>query len=153
MNAVSASVLSHRPSLSTQASTPFDMTRSPRKRPNCRCMLPSRLIKGRRPGRRFARAGQITYYGALGAAVGKHARWPLWTQILDGISDDEQAKGNPDITDLVLSAKTGWPSRISRQFTDGKPTDEQKQKAQRGLDEVFRHYCAGKQAPKLPRPK
>jgi hypothetical protein len=80
---------------------------------------------------RLAHAGQITYYGALGAAVGKHAQWPLWTQVLDGISDDELAKGNPDITDLVLSAKTGWPSRISRQFTNGEPTPQQKQKRPR----------------------
>jgi hypothetical protein len=102
---------------------------------------------------RLAHAGQITYYGDLGAAVEKHARWPLWTQVLDGISDDELAKGNPDITDLVLSAKTGWPSRISRQFTDGKPTPQQKEKAQRGLNAVFSHYCPGKQAPKLPQRK
>ena len=102
---------------------------------------------------RLARAGQITYYGALGAAVGKHARWPLWTQVLDGISDDELAKGNPDITDLVLSAKTGWPSRISRQFTNDEPTPEQKLKAQRGLNDVFNHYCPGKPAPILPQRK
>ncbi len=102
---------------------------------------------------RLARAGEITYYGALGAAVGKPARWPLWTKVLDGISDDELAKGNPDITDLVLSAKTGWPSRISRQFTNDKPTDQQQQKAQLGLNAVFSRYCPGKQAPKLPRRK
>ena len=102
---------------------------------------------------RLARAGQITYYGGLGAAVGKHARWPLWTDVLDGISTDELAKHNPDITDLVLNAKTGWPSRISRKFTHGKPTPQQKQKAQSGLDAVFSHYCPGKPAPKLPKPK
>jgi hypothetical protein len=102
---------------------------------------------------RLALAGQITYYGALGAAVGKHAQWPKWTEVLDGISDDELAKGNPDITDLVLSATTGWPSRISRQFTNGKPTDQQREKAQRGLDGVFSHYCPGKQAPILPQRK
>jgi hypothetical protein len=102
---------------------------------------------------KLAHAGQITYYGSLGAAVGKHARWPLWTQVLDGISDDELAKGNPDITDLVLGAKTGWPSRISRQFTNGKPTAQQKQKAQLGLNAVFNCYCPGKQAPILPQRK
>jgi len=97
---------------------------------------------------RLARAGQITYYDALGAAVGKHARWSLWTLVLERISDDELAKGNPDITDLVLSAKTGWPSRI--QFTNGKLTPQQKQKAQSALDAVFSHYSPGKQAPRLP---
>jgi hypothetical protein len=98
---------------------------------------------------RLARAGQITYYGDLGAAVGKPARWSKWTEVLDAISDDE----NPDITDLVLSAKTGWPSRISRQYTNGKPTPQQQAKAQRGLDAVFSRYCPAKQAPKLPQPK
>ena len=102
---------------------------------------------------RLACAGQITYYGVLGTAVRKHARWPLWTRVLDEISDDELAKRNPDITDLVLSAKTGWPSRISRKFTHGKPTPQQKQKAQSGLDAVFSHYCPGKPAPKLPKRK
>ena len=97
---------------------------------------------------RLACAGQITYYGPLGAAVGKHARWPLWTHVLERISKDELAKGNPDITDLVLSAKTGWLSRI--QFTNGKLTAQQKQKAQSALDAVFSHYCPGKQAPRLP---
>jgi hypothetical protein len=97
---------------------------------------------------RLARAGHITYYSALGAAVGKHARWPLLPIVLERISDDELAKGNPDITDLVLSAKTGWPSRI--QFTNGKLTPQQKQKAQSILDAVFSHYCPGKQAPRLP---
>jgi hypothetical protein len=102
---------------------------------------------------RLARAGEITYYGTLGAAVGKHPRWPLWTQVLDGISDDELAKGNPDITDLILNTKTGWPSRISRQFTNGKPSPQQKQKAQLGLDAVFSRYCPGKPVPVLPLPK
>jgi hypothetical protein len=98
--------------------------------------------------KRLARAGQITYYDTLGAAVGKPARWSLWTLVLERISDDELARGNPDITNLVLSAKTGWPSRI--QFTNGKLTLQQKQKAQSVLDAVFSHYCPGKQAPRLP---
>ena len=97
---------------------------------------------------RLARAGQITYYDSLGAAVGKHARWSLWPLVLERISDDELAKGNPDITNLVLSPKTGWPSRI--QFTNGKLTPQQKQKAQSGLDGVFGHYSPSKQAPRLP---
>jgi len=99
---------------------------------------------------RLARAGEITYYGDLGAAVGRHKQWPKWTDVLDGISDDELGKDNSDITDLVLNATTGWPSRISRQFTNGKLTDQQKENAQRGLDKVFSQYCPGKQAPILP---
>ena len=102
---------------------------------------------------RLARAGEITYYGDLGAVIGKPPRWSKWTEVLDGISDDELAKDNPDITDLVLSAAAGWPSRISRQYTNGEPTPQQREKAQRGLDAVFSRYCPGKQAPTLPHPK
>jgi hypothetical protein len=36
-------------------------------------------------------------------------------QSFERISDGELAKGDPDITDLVLSAKTGWPSRLNSQ--------------------------------------
>jgi hypothetical protein len=102
---------------------------------------------------RLARAGEITYYADLGAVVGKPPRWSKWTEVLDGISDDELAEENPDITDLVLSATSGWPSRISRQYTNGEPSAQQQEKAQRGLDDVFSRYCPGKQAPKLPHPK
>jgi hypothetical protein len=100
---------------------------------------------------KLAHAGQITYYSDLGDAVGKHERWPLWTRVLGGISKCERKKRKPDITDLVLSAKTGWPSRISKKYTKGKPSPQQRRKAQRGLDRVFSHYCPGKQAPKLPK--
>jgi hypothetical protein len=101
---------------------------------------------------RLAHAGEITYYGMLGAAVGIPQRGP-WKDILDGISDDELRKGNPDIADLVLNATTGWPSRISRQFTNGKPTPAQKQRHQSDLNAVFSRYCPGKPAPILPLPK
>jgi len=57
---------------------------------------------------RLAEAGDLTYYGELGAAVGKHKQWPLWKRVLDEISDDETRKEMPDITFLVLNSVTGW---------------------------------------------
>jgi hypothetical protein len=101
---------------------------------------------------KLAHAGKITYYKDLGAAIGIPQQEP-WRAKLDGISDDEKRKGKPDIADLLLNATTGWPSRISRQFTKGTPTPEQKRQHQSDLDAVFRHYCPGKPAPTLPLPK
>jgi hypothetical protein len=98
---------------------------------------------------RLARTGKITYYRELGAAVGKHERWALWTRVLDEIGLEE----GPDITFLVLSARKGWPSRIGKKFMNEKPTSEQRQAAQSGLNEVFRHYCPSKTAPRLPQRK
>lgn len=99
--------------------------------------------------KRLAHAGKLTYYGVLGNAVGKHARWPLWKNILDEISREEK----PDITFLVLNAATGWPSQIGYENTGGKPTLAQKQHAQAQLDAVFRYYCPGKPTPRLPQRK
>jgi len=101
---------------------------------------------------KLARAGKITYYKDLGDAVGIPQQGP-WRAKLDGISDDEKRKGKPDIADLLLNAKTGWPSRISRQFTNGAPTPEQKRQHQSDLDAVFSYYCPNKPAPTLPLPK
>jgi hypothetical protein len=80
---------------------------------------------------KLAHAGKITYYKALGGSVGIPQQGP-WQPMLDGISDDEKHKGNPDIADLVLNATTGWPSRISKKFTKGTPTPGQKRQHQSG---------------------
>ncbi len=102
---------------------------------------------------KLAKAGELTYYGVLGAAVGKHARWPLWKQVLDEIAREETRQGRPDITFIILSAKTGWPSQIGFKGVRNKPTEAQMQTAQTELDKVFRHYCPGKPTPTLPKPK
>lgn len=94
---------------------------------------------------KLARAGKVTYYTDLGAAVGKPARWTLWKTILDKISYDK-----PDITIIVLSAKTGWPSQIAYKATNGKPTDQQKKFAQDELAKVFGLHCPGRPVPRLP---
>ena len=51
----------------------------------------------------LAQAGELTYYGVLGASVAKPARWPLWKAVLDEISL-ETPKTDPDITFLVTAA-------------------------------------------------
>jgi hypothetical protein len=100
----------------------------------------------------LARAGELTYYGVLGASVGKPARWTLWKTVLDEVSL-ETPKTDPDITFLVLNASTGWPGQIGFSPTDGKPTPAQMAHAQKELDRVFRRYCPGKQTPVLPQRK
>jgi hypothetical protein len=101
---------------------------------------------------KLAHAGKLTYYGVLGASVGKPARWTLWKTVLDEISL-ETPKPDPDITFLVLNAKTGWPGQIGFSPTGGKPTPAQKAQAQNELDRIFQRYCPGKPTPILPQPK
>ena len=102
---------------------------------------------------KLAKAGELTYYGVLGATVGKPARRPLWKRVLDEFAREELGQGKPDITFLVLSAKTGWPSQISFTSTHGKPTPKLMRDAQSGLDKVFRLHCPGKPTPMLPQRK
>lgn len=97
---------------------------------------------------KLARAGRLTYYKDLGAIVGKPARWTLWKPVLDQISYDR-----PDISVLVLNAKTGWPGQIAYEATSGLPSDSQKKSAQDELARVFAEYCPDKALPKLPRPR
>ena len=101
---------------------------------------------------RLARAGELTYYGVLGASVGKPARWTLWKTVLDEISR-EIPTADADITFLILNATSGWPGQIGFVPTGGHPTPEQKAKAQRELERVFRQYCPGKPIPMLPQRK
>ena len=94
---------------------------------------------------KLARAGRVTYYKDLGATIGKPARWTLWKEVLDEISYTK-----PDITIIVLQARSGWPGQIDHSATDGKPTPAQKQFAQAELSKVFKAYCPAKPVPQLP---
>ena len=94
---------------------------------------------------RLLQRGKVTYYKDLGAVIGKPPRWTLWKSVLDEISYTK-----PDITIIVLNARSGWPGQIDYSATNGKPTDAQKKFAQDELDKVFATYCPGKTAPRLP---
>ena len=93
----------------------------------------------------LAALGTLTYYKDLGAIVGKPARWTLWKTILDEIGCEK-----PDLTIIVLNAKTGWPSQIGYKATGGKPSVEQKEFAQGELARVFQKYCPSRPVPKFP---
>lgn len=94
---------------------------------------------------KLARAGRVTYYKDLGATIGKPARWTLWKDVLDEISYMK-----PDISIIVLQARSGWPGQIDYSATNGKPTPAQKIFAQDELAKVFSAYCPGKPVPQLP---
>jgi hypothetical protein len=94
---------------------------------------------------KLARAGRVTYYRDLGAVIGKPPRWTLWKAVLDKISYTK-----PDITIIVLQARSGWPGQIDYSATDGKPTSAQKKFAQDELTKVFKTFCPGKPVPQLP---
>jgi hypothetical protein len=96
--------------------------------------------------RKLAERGSITYYKELGKKVDRHERWPKWKDVLDTIAAER-----PDISILVLNARSGWPGQIGgKPVIDGKPTDDQKRYAQAELQRVFAKYARGKAAPMLP---
>ena len=95
---------------------------------------------------KLATRGSITYYKELGQKVGRHERWPKWKDVLDTIARDR-----PDISILVLNARSGWPGQIDgKPVIEGKPTEEQKRYAQAELRRVFEKYAGGQRAPTLP---
>jgi hypothetical protein len=99
--------------------------------------------------KKLAERGGITYYKELGKKVGRHERWPKWKDVLDTIAAER-----PDISILVLNARSGWPGQIGgKAVIDGKPTDAQKKYAQAELVRVIEKYARGKTAPTLPLPK
>jgi hypothetical protein len=96
--------------------------------------------------KKLAERGGITYYKELGKKVGRHERWPKWKDVLDTIAAER-----PNISILVLNARSGWSGQIGgKPVVDGKPTDEQKRYAQAELVRVFEKYARGKTAPTLP---
>src|ERR1700733_7033390 len=74
---------------------------------------------------KLARAGKITYYGVLGAKLGKHPQWHGWTIVLGEILLDQTRRGEPDITSVLLRTE-GWPGQVDGVATKGRPTPAQK---------------------------
>jgi hypothetical protein len=92
-----------------------------------------------------ARPLKVMTYGELGAGIGIPARGP-WKPILDQIADEEIQLGRPDITYLVVSKKTGYPSQIGRQLA--KPPDEkQKMLARHEVQKIINKYNPGASNP------
>lgn len=66
-----------------------------------------------------ARRESTITYGELGANVGRMARGP-WTADLCAITDYEAMCGRPDLTLVVVSEKTGFPTRYQGKRFDRK---------------------------------
>jgi len=62
--------------------------------------------------------------------------------VLDQIAREEVEQGRPDITFILRSAATGYPSQIG--FESAKPPkDWQKHKAREEMQKVIEKYCLG----------
>lgn len=87
---------------------------------------------------RCAKSGETITYGELGQRVGIPRQGP-WKPLLDIISDEQAARGLPDVTFLIINKGTRYPGQIGR-VVARKPSDEQKALAKRKLDEIREAY-------------
>lgn len=84
-----------------------------------------------------ARSGKTITYGGLGKIVGIPARGP-WKPILDHIGREGRAKGEPDITFLVINTTYKLPGQIG--FKEAKPPTAAQRLEDRKRDE--KSVCA-----------
>jgi hypothetical protein len=89
---------------------------------------------------RRARKRQLITYGQLGDAVGIPSRGP-WKPVLDEIGLEETAEGRPDITYLVVNARTRLPSQIG--FRAAKPPTAAQRKEAADVTRTIFDYYAG----------
>ncbi len=85
-----------------------------------------------------AREGNTITYKVLGIVLGIPPRGP-WKPILDALSLEETKAGRPDITYLVVRARTGYPGQID--FMRAEPlSNEQKASADNKIQDVRDYY-------------
>lgn len=92
-----------------------------------------------------AKNGVPVTYETFGDGVG------IWRMrgakdVLDLIANEERANSNPDITFMLYSATTDYPSQIGGQSAKP-PTQAQKQLARNELQAVIDRYCPGAENP------
>ncbi|MGO6724288.1 hypothetical protein ACC717_27300 [Rhizobium ruizarguesonis] len=88
-----------------------------------------------------AKNGLPMTYESFGQIVG------IWRMrgakdLLDLIAKEEQAKGEPDITYMLRSATTKYPSQIGGQPAKP-PTTEQMLRARQEMQAVINRHCPG----------
>ncbi|THD43994.1 MAG: hypothetical protein E7774_11570 [Bradyrhizobium sp.] len=89
----------------------------------------------RRELQKAAARRQPLTYTQLGATLGIPTRGP-WKPILDKLSKEETEGKRPDITFMVVSARTGYPAQIG--FRAAKPPDAQQiEKVRETWDALF----------------
>jgi hypothetical protein len=83
------------------------------------------------------RTKRITY-GEFGRLVGIPSRGP-WKAILDHVCETERAEGRPDITILIVKARTRLPGQIAGESTDIRSA-EHRDRYNRTLAQVLEFY-------------
>src|ERR1700732_2047343 len=92
-----------------------------------------------------ARPIRLLTYGEFGERVGIPPRG-RWKGILDLIAREEMAAGRPDITFLLKTRRTGYPSQIG--FAKAVPPSEsQKQAARAEFQKIAARYSPGSPNP------
>jgi hypothetical protein len=81
---------------------------------------------------------KVLTYAAFGERVGIPTRGP-WKGILDLIALEEKKANRPDITFLVVTKRTGYPSQICFQQANP-PSEKQKAKAKAELEKIIATY-------------
>ena len=85
---------------------------------------------------RRAEGGEIITYAGLGLAIDGPARGP-WKRVLDAIRSEELDAHRPDLTSVVVSGATKYPSYISKDHNSRKVSMDERQK-------VFAFYQVNK---------
>ena len=88
--------------------------------------------------RKAARNGKKITYGELGQTLGIPGRGP-WKGVLDEISREEVEANRPDVTFMVVLARTGYPGQIGGAPANP-PSDAQKTVADKIIKEVLAFY-------------
>jgi hypothetical protein len=96
---------------------------------------PAHKYKVRAALMKFAKRGQFPFYSdcGVGGAYGPGKA------VLDEISRDETRAGRPDVTFVLRSKTTGYPSQIAFESVS-RPTDQQKATARAEAQRVIDAY-------------
>ncbi|OWV99981.1 hypothetical protein [Rhizobium sp. R693] len=91
---------------------------------------------------RVAEGGEPVTYEKFGDEVG------IWRMrgakdLLDLIAKEEKSHGRPDVTYMLKSATSGYPSQIGGQLAKP-PADWQKRLACEEMQKIIKEYCPGK---------
>lgn len=108
-------------------------------------------LKGRIRAELFRKAisGEFVVYEDFYKHVsGKEMKGQFpWTTHFDAIAREERRHNYPDITFLVRSKTTNYPSQIDFKSAKPKPTAAQLKGLRKGTDALIALYCPGKRHP------
>jgi hypothetical protein len=106
-----------------------------------RCLGKKNLVRRELLRCATAKPMEFPAYTEFGRRVGIPPQGP-WEPVLDAIADEEDALAEPDITFVIRSKTTGYPSRVGR-VTKKKLDPAQKALARKKVQEVIDKYNPG----------